>query len=232
MNLTKITDISKYFEVDGDRLLFIGNKLEVYIPNFYEERGLLELGYNAKSLGILQLRINDAYFADIMILAKINIEFVSSAIITEDGYKYTVLYLEKGSAFLTNRNLMKIPMLIYDIFVAFLSLGRIPPFINYDMIQSLFDNDEAHCGINLGVNHCVYEMIFAHIYRDAKDPYTFYRNTPMIEPPTIVPTHQISHGPTSTTARIVGSYIGEGMTAALVDDTERAPSTIENMLRS
>lgn len=232
MNLTKITDVSKYFEKTGDKLIFTGKKLEVYIPHFYQERGLLELGYNATSLCILQLRINDAYYANLMILSKIIIEFITSRVETENDYKYIVLSLENGSAFMANTNLMKNPNIIYDIFVAFLSLGRIPPFITYDMIQSLFDNDKAHCDIDLKVNHCIYEMIFAHIYRDKNDPYMFYRNTPMIDEPIIVPIHQISHGPSSTTARIVGSYLSEGLTAALVDETNHAPSKIENLLRS
>lgn len=230
--LTKINDISSYFVKKGLQWVFVGKKLEVWIPKLYEDRGLLTLGETALSLGIFQLRINDVYYANTMMLARIGIEFVSTRKETEEGYPYIVLTLEKDSVFMISSNVVKNTNVIYEVFVAFIALGAIPPFVTYDDIQQLFDRDQSDCGVNLKVNHSIYEIIFAHMYRDKKDPYTFYRNTDMANPPVIVNTHQISHSPQSTTARVVGSYLAEGMTASLVDDTERISSKVENILRA
>ena len=150
----------------------------------------------------------------------------------EDGVSYVVLSLTTDSVFIVNSSIVKSSGIIYEIFVTFLALGKIPPYIDYNTIQSLFDKDKEDCGVSLGVNHSIFEMIYAHIYRDSEDPYTFYRHTAMTKPPQIVQIRQISHGPTSVSARITGSYLSEGVTASLVDDTVRTPSLVENLLRA
>lgn len=232
MELTTITDINPYFEKKDDKWIFTGKKLEIYIPKIYQERGLLVLGEIATTLGIFQLRINDTFCATMLILARIQIEFLNESTVIEQGIAYTVLTLEKDSVFIVNSNIVKDGNVIYEVFITFLALGKIPPFITYDKIQRLFDNDGEHCGVPLGINHSIFEMIYSAIYRDSEDPYQHYRHTPMTKPPVIVPLHQISHGPSSTTARIVGSYLNDGITASLIDDTERTPSKIENLLRA
>lgn len=232
MTLIKTSDISSYFVREDNKWIFVGKKLEIFVPKLYQDRGLLVLGDVASCLGIFQMRIDDTFYSNVMILARLSIEFVSNHVVTEGDTQYMVLTLEHGSVFIANSRIVKDANIIYEIFVTFIALGKVPDSISYDSIQSLFDNDDAHCGVSLKVNHSVFEMIYAHMYRDAKDPYTFYRHTPMTAPPQIVSIRQISHGPISTSARITGSYLAEGMTASLVDDTVRTPSVVENLMRA
>jgi len=232
MALIKTNNIAPFFKRKESQWIFTGKKLEVWIPKVYQERDLLTIGDDVSTLGIFQLRIDDALSATMMILSRVTIEFLSVRTEVEDEFEYIVLSLEKDSVFISNIFLVKDNNLIYSIFVTFLALGKIPPFLTYNIIQSLFDNDKKHCGIDLKVNHSIYEMIYAHMFRSNEDPYMFYRHTPMNKPPVIVPIHQISHGPISTSARITGSYLTEGMTSALVDDTEHRPSLVENLLRA
>ena len=232
MTHTFIDDLSPYFKQDGDRWIFTGKKLEVYIPKVYEDKGLLRLGEVVTTLGIIHLRINDMFYSNLMILARLTIEYINIDTVTEDDYDYVVLTLVENSVFIKNRYIVKDSDLIYTTLMVFLALGKIPPFISYDNIHRLYDNDKKHCGVDLSLNHSIMEMICAHIYRSKDDPYQFYRHTRMNEKPIIVPIHQISHAPQSTTARIVGSYLTEGITSSLVDDTERTPSIVENLLRS
>ena len=231
MNLKKETDISKYFRREKDKWIFTGDKLEVWIPRIYQERDLLVISDVATCLGIFQLRINDSVYANTMMLARLVITFISIRSEIEDGVPYLVLLLEKDSVFITNSFIVKDSNVIYEVFITFLALGKIPSFIDYSNIQRLFDRDNKDCDVSLKINHSIFEMIYAHCYRDRNDPYNFYRHTDMKEPPIIVSLHQISHGPSSTTARIVGSYLDDGMVSSLVDETEHAPSLIENLLR-
>lgn len=232
MDLKQIKDVSSFFKRKDDQWIFTGDKLEVFVPSIYSERGLMVVGETATTLAIFQLRINDTYFANFLFLGKVNIEFNSLRNETEDGFKYTVLELIKGSVFISNLMIVKNSDILYDIFTMFLAYGKIPPFLGYNEISQLFDNDNKHCNTSLKVNHSIFEMIYSHIFRDKTDPYKFYRHTPMNEKPIIVALHQISHGPISATSRIVGGYLSEGITSALVDETTRVPSTIENLLRS
>lgn len=230
--LKRITDISSFFKHENNKWIFVSKKLEVYIPKVYEEKDLAIIGDDVTTIGIIQLRIDDTYFANIMFLSKLTIEYLSYRNETEDNFKYIVLELQNGSAFIKNSSIVKNSNSLYDIFTLFLAHGKLPPFLTYDDIYKLFDNDSKHCGVSLKINHSVFEMIYAHIFRDKKDPFLPYRLTSMTEKPIIVPLHQISHGPISTTSKIVGGYLTEGITSALVDDTERIPSKIENLLRS
>lgn len=227
----KISDISPYFKQEGEGWIFTGKKLEVYIPTVYQDKGLLVLGETANTLGICQLVINDQFEADFLLLSKIVIEFTNQREEKKDDYPYIVLELINGQAFIKNRKLVKDSDLVYQVFMMMLAYGKVPPFLNYNSIQSLFDNDRRACGIDLGVNRCIWEMIYAHMHRDEKDPYQYYRLTPMTKQPVIVPLHAISHSPRSTTAKIVGSYMTDGMVSGLVDEPDE-PSTVENLLRS
>ncbi len=231
MELTKIKDVAQYFEKKDNKWIFTGKKLEVYIPRFYQERDLLVIGDVANVLGIFQLRIDDKFSAVMMILARIDIEFVNTRTETEGGFDYIVLELGTGSTFIANSNIVKNSNIIYEMFIAFLAYGKIPPYLDYTSIQSLFDQSKEHCGVSLGLNHAIFEVIYAHAFRSSDDPYQFYRNTPMNKPPVVVALHQISHGPISSSSRIIGSYMGEGIVSSLVDDTERTPSLIENLMR-
>lgn len=232
MPLKKITDVSDFFKLENNQWIFTGKKLEIFIPKMYQDRGFLIIGECATSLGIFQLRIDDTYETNFIVLSKLVIEFISNRTVTENDYPYIVLTLERGSVFIQSNLLIKDQNLVYPIFITFFALGKIPPFIDYTNISKILDKVKPQCGVDLKLNNTIYEMIYAHMFRDAKDPYKFYRNTPMAEPPIVVALHQISHLPATASARIIGSYLNEGLTASLVDDTERIPSTIENLLRA
>jgi len=229
--MSKITDVSPYFKFEKNQWIFTGKELKVYIPEVYQGRNLLSIGNTASSLGVLQLRINGKYEATLLLLNKIEIEFESDSKVTEHEYEYIVLNVLPGQALIRNTRLVKDPGSIYNIFMTFVALGKLPPFLDYDATQSIFDNDRLVCGASLGVNHSIWEMVFAHMHRDKEDPYTFYRYTKMDKEPQIVSLHAISHGPQSTSAKVIGGYMSDGLVSALVDKSEKESSLIENMLR-
>lgn len=230
--MAEITDVSKYFRKEGGKQIFIGKKLEILIPEVYRDRKFFEIiGDKAVSLGIVKLRFNDIDTAILMIISKISFGYSNISNIEENGESYICLTLNRDDVFIHEINIVKNSNIAYDLFMSFIALGKIPKFISYDKISKLFDNDIKCSGINLNINHAIFEMIYAHMYRDSADPFTFYRYTRMNKMPVIVPLHQISHGPVSTSARIIGSYMKEGMVSSLVDDSDKEPSLIENLLR-
>lgn len=229
--MKKITDVSPYFEHKDGQWIFTGKHLELYIPTVYADRDLLSVGSTALSLGILQMRINGMFTTNLLLLTKIEIEFESDRQVEEDGYQYTVLEVLPGQALIKNSVIVKNPNLIYSIFMVFIALGRIPPFLDYNTVQSIFDNDNLLCGVSLGVNHAIWEMIYAHMYRDKQDPYKVFRYTPMTNEPQIVALHNISHGPRSTSSKLIGAYMADGLVSALVDTNPKEPSIVENLLR-
>lgn len=229
--MKKILDISPYFELRDGKWIFIGKELELFIPAVYQDRGLFDFGSTASSLGVFQLRINNSYTANLLLLAKIEIEFESDRVVEEEGYSYIVLNILPGQAFICNTELVKNPNLLYTIFMTFIALGKIPPYLDYDAVQSIFDNDKLVCGVSLNVNHSIWEMIYAHMHRDMKDPYKLYRYSAMTDKPQIVSLHAISHLPGSITSRIVGSFMSDGVVSSLVDTNVKESNIVENLLR-
>ncbi len=231
MSLTKVKDLDKYFKKVKDTLVVTAKSIKVLVPSFYADRGLLSIENETNCLGIVKLIINDRSYSTIMMLSMLTMKPSSTSTLVEDDYEYTVLEFNTNDVFLLNTNIVKIANVAYKVFMSFLALGKIPPFVNYTDIQALFNNDSKLCNINLGINHTIYEVIFAHMYRDPKDPFKFYRHTTMKAAPVIVPLHQISHGPTSSSARMIGSYMADGMVSSLTNDNTEE-SVIENMMRA
>ena len=133
---------------------------------------------------------------------------------------------------MNNLVLIKDPNVLYKIYMTFFALGKIPSFIGYNDLPFIFDNDKTLGGMDLKSNHVVYEMMVAHMFRDSKDPFVFYRHTNMKNPPKIVSLHSISHGPVSTTAKLEGSYFDDALVSSIVAEHDKDTRyDLENILR-
>lgn len=229
--MEKIYSTKDYIEVKNNQLVVTAKKLDIYVPKFYKERGLLNIGETAECLAIFRLVFNNEFYTDTLLLNNINIEFIDYREEKIDDYEYIVLELQQNSVFARNIHIIKDSNVLYTIYTSFIGLGKLPPFITYDKVHRLFDNTKRHAGMNLNVDdHSVFEMIYAHIFRSKKDPFLPYRKTDYSEPYVIVPIAQVSHGPISASARTSSGYLSEGITSILVKDNP-APSIVENLLR-
>jgi hypothetical protein len=230
MKLKFLKDKSKYFKkVDGS-IIFKGKKLKIYVPKNYADQKLFSIDNTVHTLGVLRYEIDNTYYSNMILLLMLEIDpsEINSINIENNAYYELVLY--KNDRFLCNTNIIKNNDLLYQMFVSFLALGKIPTFLPYDKVSSLFDNAKEHCGISLGVNRVIFEMIYSHVYRDKADPKKFYRHTPMKELPLIIALHMISYSPTSNLAKLMGSYMKEGLISSL-DDVQNTTNEIENLFR-
>ena len=165
-----------------------------------------------------------------MLIGKMECQPVFYDYQTIDDEPYIILHFIKDSVFINNSSIVKDPNILNDVYKLFVAHGKLPSFIDYNSASFILDNGKEHCDMDLGINHVIYELIFAHIFRDADDPYTPHRLTDMKKAPIILSLHQKSHGPTSGIARISGGYLSEGITSNLVDETGRPATPIENLL--
>jgi hypothetical protein len=81
------------------------------------------------------------------------------------------------------------------------------------------------------MDHVIFEIVYAHLHRDKDDITKFYRNTDMKKPPQSIPLRSVNFGPTSTTAKLLGSYFDDGLTATLISHSDTRHD-IEDYLRS
>jgi len=224
-------DLKNIFQKDKNNTIrFNGNKLSVIIPKRYEIYGCLKIQQEVHTLGIFDLIINDKiekgfFLPAIMIMIPNDIQMKN--IDTESYYELT---FEKGDIFMKTSYVVQNQALSYVIFKEFISVGKLPKFINYKNAPLMFNSLQEVTGAKLTANPVIYEIIFAYLYRDKKDIMKPYRLTNMKDEPLYIPLKDVAHSAISTTGRIVGSYLNDCITSVIVNESENN-SEIEDILR-
>lgn len=186
--------IQLYFrKTTKNKVLFIGEYMEVYIPTIDFSHKMASIsGQIIKTYGMFEIHIwdkipenNEApkYITRYMYSSKITL--IPTSIITKtvsicngENTPCTVLQFRKNSIFIDNTDVKQdgatASTFINAIFEAFL-----PQTIKYDEFVKLFMECGKINGINFGVNATTIEVIFAAQCRYAKDlslPYRVYLN--------------------------------------------------------
>lgn len=226
-----ITEFDKYFVTKGDRMVFIGNTMKVIVPQFYETYGMLRMDAMVDTLGILRCEINGTSYFNLMLLAIIRMAPSSIDTETIDGDPYVVLSFVKGDTFISHTRIVKSADVLYNIYVMTIALGKMPKFIAYEHIHRLFDQAKLTTGVDLGIQKSAFSMILSHIYRTNADPSVGYRYSDMKEDPVVVALHMIAYSPDSNLAKIMGSYMGEGLTSATVS-SKTSRMEVEEVFRA
>lgn len=231
--MKRITSISKYFKKDPKTgsMIFQGKELLIKIPKRYETYDYLTVGNAVDTLGIFDMEFDGKEAAALLVLAMV--EIVPTEVYEEEieGATYVILKLEKGATFLTTTEVIQNSSIAYNVFVEFIAYGKIPYFLTYEALSTLFDTAKKMTGSNLDVAHSIFEMICAHLARDPDDVMKFYRHTLMRKDPMFIQLRSVSAGPESTAAKLIGSYFSDGLNSALVNESERH-NHIEDLLRS
>lgn len=230
--LKHITDISKFFEYDAKKHVttFVGESLEIRVPKRFEVYGLLNITDTVETIGVMDLIIDDKYQASLHMLAVIEVEPSEISTIMVGSIQYQVMKLFHGDRFIANTQVVKKGNIIYALYEEFITRGNPIYTMKYEDLLTLFDQAGEMCGADLPVDHAIFEMIFSHLSRDANNLFTQYRHADMSGPMEFIALRSVAHAPDSTTARVIGSYYTEGLTASLLHHNEdRKP--FEDLLR-
>ena len=226
-------DISRYFQEDTkeDCVRFIGEKLECFIPLRYQMDNFLKIGETIQALGVFALTINDTIEGGLQLPAVITMEPQETYEVTKDDERYLVCVFQKFDKVMNTLSVMQIEKIGYFLWREFLSLGHMPRYITYQNVATLMDDLKEVTGRGTGSNHAIMEIIYAHLFRDAKDLNVKYRHTDMHQPPAHVTLRDVSYGPSSTLARIAGSYTDTGINSALLNQADQNHE-LEDLFRS
>lgn len=218
------------FKQVGDTVFFMGDKLEIFIPMRYETRGVLLIEADITTLGIFDMKVNgkdSGYYLP----GKITMEPTEINYISKPDGKYLVAVLHKNDVFIKNINIIQEWYAGYLVFYDMLYSGYMPDFLKYEDSGFLFDTITEVTGVGFPVDHVVFEMISAMLYRDPDDVTKLYRLSDTKKAPKNIPMRLVSHASMSTTGKIVGAYMTDGVESALVNPSD-TPSDLENLLRS
>lgn len=208
----------------------------IYIPTRYAEKQLAHIGTEVHILGIYALVMEDSYYAVSLANAMKRIEPSTINTVSIDDNEYYEFVFEAGDTVIADINLVINDTLPYHINDEIIAKGRIPWYLTYEDLGSLFDSAEKYAGVRLGANDAVLEMIASSIARSEKDPRVYYRQSVDTQEdvkntePLFIAFRNISYGATNTTAKLMGSYFEASMTSALVNPSEKLED-IEELLR-
>lgn len=215
------------------------DNIKIYFPSSWDEKGLAIISTEKIVLFIVLVVVDDKYAATIIVnamikLLPIEINFINivSGANKEEHYEFV---FPKGSIITQSLNLIRKDTLVYQIYNTFMSKGKMPLYINYEMAGHMFDTAKKHAGANIGQNIEITELILSLQARSNRDRTVYYRQVikdkSEIEKRNYVWTalNNVRDSATNTTTRLGGSYYSEGMISALVNPSERT-ERIESIL--
>ncbi len=240
MDITKLqrnADLVKSTLKELNNVIYVTQPTKVYIPVRFSERGLAQIGGEIYIIGIYGIVINDTDWALSLVNAMVRIEPTSYRIINIQGEDYFEFYFEPGSVFCPNIDLVKTDTLTYRIYDEIISKGKIPWYLGYLELSSIFDTAQYHAGANVGTDREVTELLISLIARNKEDRTKYYRQTLTSlddlesNPPAYISMRSVIFAATNTLNKIAGSYMETGIVSALVSPSEREEK-IESLLKA
>lgn len=224
-------NIDSFFKTIEDTIVFTGNHLEVRIPMRYKVHEALDVEDIVKTLAIFEMIINHEFTYGLLLPNIIRMSPSKTSRATIDGVDYQICEFFNGDKFMLSNIVLKESHIAPMMYNEFISLGNLPKFMSYNDTALLFDTVEKMCDINLKTPHSVFEMIYAHLFRDPDNLYTKYRFTDKTKKPTFIGANSVSFGPESTTSKLIGAYFNDGVNSALVNASTQKYE-LEDLLRT
>lgn len=147
------------------------------------------------------------------------------------GVEYLEFNFAAGQVVIPTQNVLVDSDLAYEINKYFYTYGRVPWFMSYDDVNIILKMHKEYSGLNISPNNIPFEIVTSKITRDRNDKFTYYRHTGMSQGPVVVPFKSVLFNATNTTSKLLGSYLSDGFTSALLSPSESV-ETVETMLRA
>jgi hypothetical protein len=220
-----------YFETKGKSVIFKGDLLEIFVPIRYSQHKYLDIINTVSTIGVFDMTINKTIETGYLLGAVIEIIPSDITTVTIGKDKFVKLILNKNDVFIKDTNVIKDQKISYVLFYEIFLSGHYPKFLTYNDCISLFDMVSKANGDTFSSDHMIFEMIISILFRDKNNLPTLYRYTDMNDGYVTIPLRTIAHVAQSTTGKIMGSYMNEGLDAAIVNAGDAVPNEIEDLLR-
>jgi len=172
--------IEKFLSDDGTNIIFNGEQLIAYIPEFYFKNGKLgeHLGSSLRVFGLFNVRMNNGgrlskletfNLPSMIFLFPSTIEYKTLKLVDEQEEEcYMVLNFFKGGKITPNN--MSQDATNVELFLDLICGGKLPETIPYNQIIQIWQKNLTLNNINLNVTSTVLEVILSEIYRNKKKP--------------------------------------------------------------
>lgn len=219
-----------------DGSLITSKECKIYIPQRFEVIGLASISVETHIAGLYAIVVEDKYYGVCSVNSMMRIQPNRTEKIKIEGVDYFEFTFAAGSTVIPNLNMVKQDILVYYLYNEIISGGKVPWYLSYEDLGSLFDTAQEYANANIGQNREITEMIVSLISRDSKDRSKFHRvnakdpSTIFKTKPTYIPLRSVIFAATNTTSKLAGSYMQVGVVSALVTPTTKVEK-IEEILR-
>lgn len=210
---------------------------KICYPARFVERFLAQTGVESMCIGLFPVIVEDKYYSLVNVNAYISLKPSRTEIRPIQGVDYYVLEFEPGSIVFETLELVQVSDVIFRLFDELFSKGKVPWYIGYEDMGSIFDTASTYAGVNVGSNPEVIQLLAAIVSRDKDNRTTYYRQTVnsrsdlVNRPPVYIPLKSVYYAATSTVTKLAGSYFSDGVTSALLTPSDRVEQ-IEDILRA
>lgn len=177
-------DLSRYFQEKDEKLYFVGNYMEVYLPRFYFDTGIAsQIGSNIEAFGVFNFRIYSSeekkentmlhtfkFPSPILLCPSSTSNEKDLKLISEieGSSEYTILKFYKGDMFIANLNIKR-DVDNVEKFLKLLNNGKLPNTLAYDEILELWFTNLDINNMSLNVPSTAMELVISEVYRDKND---------------------------------------------------------------
>lgn len=217
---------------DGDKLI-TKTGCKIYIPTRWTDKNLAVVGNEIRVMSVFPIIVDDKYYSISSAVSAMPLTPSRTSIVTiADEECYEFLF-EKGAVICPNLNLVRISNAAYYLYDEIIAKAHVPWYLGYEDILRLLHTAKMHADITLAANNVPMELLAATIARQSKDVTKYYRHqvaSGKATKPEYVPLGNVLLGATNTTAKLMGNYLDDGITSALINPTDQI-DTVETLFR-
>ena len=209
----------------------------IQVPYRFLTLGLASVGVTVFTVGHFALILDDGRYAVCNVNAMMELDPTTTRVVTIRDVDYQEFIFDEGQTIIKNTNLVKRPDYLFNIVDEFIFKGKVPWYLNYDDIGTIFDTAARHAGSDVGDSLEAIELLVSIIGRPAAELKTYVRHTgnsdkDFMQPSlAYVPLKSRFYSVSTTINKLVGSYLSEGITSALVSPPTTI-NTVERILRA
>ena len=222
--------MQKLFTKKGNTFIVNPNKLVALIPERYKNFKFCTVEETVTTFGIFDIVVNDTDLHGLLLPNFITLAPNQIDDVTIDDINYIRCTFYRGDVFMTNRTVIRNKFLVIPMFKEYIGFGNLPRFINYTNCHYLFSNVLKMANMDLKVDPAILEMVWAFLYRLKEDYRVQARYGKMDAPKDFIGLRNVSYGPDSTSAKIFGSFMSDGLNSALVNPNESS-KPLEDIMR-
>lgn len=209
----------------------------IYVPAKFLDKGMAALGDDVYILGIFAIVVNEQFYGVVKAPTLVKVNPVETRREMIDDAEYLRLDFPAGSEIVLNKNVVLKDTLNYNIFDYFIDDGKVPWYLNYDDMLTLFEHGKRFTGVDIAPNEAIISMLVTFIFRDNKDKMVYYRQKLKTATDkdkaawSTVALHSVLYGPRSTLGKLTGARFDDGLASSLITRSERV-DPIEKVYRT